>query len=147
MLFNCFSTMPLKKGLLIPLVFFIMASNALGVEVIVNASVPERPYTVNDLRAIFAMQRQTWSTGEKIHVFVFADNDPVHREFTKTQLNMFPHQFRRIWDRLLFSGTGQPPRQVSSPDEMIEKISATPNSIGYVRSAPKNDNIRIMTHE
>ncbi len=147
MFFNFSPTMPFKKGFLVTLVFFIMVSNAPGVEIIVNASVPERPYTVNDLRAIFAMQRPTWSNGERIHVFVFADDAPIHREFTKTRLNMFPHQFRRIWDRLLFSGTGQPPRQVSSPDEMIEKISTTPNSIGYAGSAPENDSIRTITHE
>ncbi|ACN17246.1 conserved hypothetical protein [Desulforapulum autotrophicum HRM2] len=147
MFFNSFSITPMKKGLLIPLVFFIMVSSAGGVEVIVNASVPEIPYTVNDLKAIFAMQRPVWSNGERIHIFVFADDNPVHREFTKTRLNMFPHQFRRIWDRLLFSGTGQPPRQVSSPEEMIDKVSTTPNSIGYTGSEPDNDNIRIIIHE
>ncbi len=147
MRFNGIPTMPFRKGLLAPLFFFVMVSSAPGVEIIVNASVPQSACTVNDLRAIFAIQRPTWSNGERIHVFVLADDDPLHREFTKTRLNMFPHQFRRIWDRLLFSGTGQPPKEVSSPKEMIEKISTIPNSIGYAESAPENDSIRIMTHE
>lgn len=147
MIFKYFSRKPARKTLLAAILFFIMVSNCQGVEIIVNASVPDRLYTVQDLRSIFAMQRPIWSNGEKIQVFVLADNNPLHREFTKTKLNMFPHQFRRIWDRLLFSGTGQPPRQVGSPEEMIEKISTTPNSIGYAEAAPDNKNIRILIYE
>lgn len=113
-------------------------------EIIVNHSVPETKYTVNDLRSIFAMQYQIWPNGKKIHVFVLSDDDPIHREFTKTKLNMFPHQFRRIWDRLIFSGTGQGPRQVGSMEEMIKKIMTTPNSIGYADYEPIDNKIRIL---
>jgi ABC-type phosphate transport system substrate-binding protein len=113
-------------------------------EIIVNSSVSETKYTVNDLRSIFAMQYQIWPNGKKIHVFVLSDDDPLHREFTKTKLNMFPHQFRRIWDRLIFSGTGQGPRQVVSMEEMIKKIMTTPNSIGYADYEPINNKIRIL---
>jgi len=116
-------------------------------EIIVNTSVPKTHYTVNDLRSIFAMQYQIWPNGKRIHVFVLSDDHPIHREFTKTKLNMFPHQFRRIWDRLVFSGTGQAPKQVSSMEEMIKKIMTTPNSIGYSISIPTNDKIRILRYE
>lgn len=147
MVFKYFFTKPARKILLVTILFFIMVSNCPGVEIIVNASVPDRSYTVQELRSIFAMQRPIWSNGGKIQVFVLADDNPLHREFTKTKLNMFPHQFRRIWDRLLFSGTGQPPRQVDSLEEMIEKISTVPNSIGYAGAAPANKNIRILRYE
>lgn len=126
---------------------FVMASNCNGVEIIVNASVPDKSYTEQEVRSIFAMQRRIWTNGKKIQVFVLADDNPLHREFTKTKLNMFPHQFRRIWDRMLFSGTGQSPRQVASPAKMIEKISTVPNSIGYAGSPPENKNIRILNYE
>lgn len=147
MILKYFPKMPAKKILLATILFFIMVSNCPGVEIIVNVSVPERQYTMHELQSIFARQRSIWSNGEKIQVFVLADDNPVHREFTKTRLNMFPHQFRRIWDRLLFSGTGQPPRQVASIEEMIERISTVPNSIGYAGSAPENKNIRILRYE
>ena len=144
---KCLPPMPLKKILLLVIFFCALSSHTLAVEIIVNESVPEKQYTVNDLRSIFAMQYHIWSNGEKIHVFVLADDDPIHRQFTKTKLNMFPHQFRRIWDRLIFSGTGQAPRQVFSPEEMIKKIAATPDSIGYADSIPENDKIRILKYE
>ena len=137
----------IKKILWAIFFFFIVLPDSLGMEIIVNKSVPVKQYTMNELRSIFAMQQHIWSNEEKIHVFVLADDNPLHRQFTKTKLNMFPHQFRRIWDRLIFSGTGQAPRQVFSPEEMIEKIITTPNSIGYSGVIPENDSIRILKYE
>ena len=134
----------MKITVLLLFFFFIFYSSSLEMEIIVNHSVPETKYTVNDLRSIFAMQYQIWPNGKKIHVFVLSDDDPIHRKFTKTKLNMFPHQFRRIWDRLIFSGTGQGPRQVVSMEEMIKKIMTTPNSIGYADYEPINNKIRIL---
>lgn len=93
------------------------------------------------------MRQRFWPDGEKIHVFVLADNNDLHRQFTKTKLNMFPHQFRRIWDRLIFSGTGQAPTIVKSVTEMKEKISITPGAIGYLEGKPVDINIRIFAYE
>ena len=145
--FKLFPQNNIKTTLLTILFFFIIFSEGLGMEIIVNESVPEQEYTVNDLRSIFAMQLHVWSNGRKIHVFVLSDDDPIHRKFIKTKLHMFPHQFRRIWDRLIFSGTGRAPRQVSSPEEMLEKIINTPNSIGYAGSVITNNKIRVLKYE
>jgi len=147
MSFKIFPPIHIKTTLWVILFFFIMFSHCPGVEIIVNESVPEKQYTINDLRSIFAMQHHIWANGKKIQVFVLSDDDPIHRQLTKTKFNMFPHQFRRIWDRLIFSGTGQAPRQVFSQEEMIEKIIATPNSIGYANAIPINDKIRVLDYE
>jgi len=134
----------IKTIILLLLFFLICPPSTPGMEIIVHKSVPETEYTVNELRSIFAMQQHVWPNGKKIHVFVLSDDDSMHRKFTKTKLNMFPHQFRRIWDRLIFSGTGHGPRQVGSMEEMIKKIMVTPNSIGYADCEPINDKIRFL---
>jgi hypothetical protein len=55
---------------------------------------------------------------------------------------MFPYQLRRVWDRQLFSGTGQAPSVVTSQDEMLRRVAATPGAIGYVASLPANAPVR-----
>ena len=37
-------------------------------------------------------------------VFVLPDADPLHQEFAKRSLDLYPRQLRRVWDRHLFSG-------------------------------------------
>lgn len=117
------------------------------IEIYVHPSVPDKQYSLADLRSIFAMRKKHWSDGTKIAVFVLPDDEPLHRQFTKSKLNMFPHQFRRIWDRLIFSGTGQAPEEVESYDEMLEKIETVPGAIGYLNKQSKNTNIRIINYE
>lgn len=124
-----------------------LADKSSAIEIAVNSSVPDKLYSLTDARAIFAMRKIRWPDGTRIQVFVLPDNDPLHRQFTKSRLNMFPHQFRRIWDKLIFSGTGQAPHPVESMAEMLEKISTTPGAIGYLNKQPNNKNIRSFNYE
>ncbi|MGJ0485616.1 MAG: hypothetical protein ACR65R_13970 [Methylomicrobium sp.] len=116
-------------------------------EIIVNASVPPARYSRTDTRAIFAMQLRIWPNGEPIKVFTLADDNPIHKDFVKNNLNMFPHQFRRAWDRMTYSGTGIAPIQLDSEQEMIEKVMTTPNAIGYVSRKPENAKIRLFDYQ
>jgi hypothetical protein len=108
------------------------ASESNRVDIYVHQNVPLHNYTLGDIRAYFAMKKRYWPNGDKVQVFVLPDANPLHRLFTRRLLNMFPHQFRRIWDRLIFSGVGHAPVEVKSVQDMREKISTTPGAIGYL---------------
>jgi ABC-type phosphate transport system substrate-binding protein len=101
-------------------------------EIIANPSVPEKTLSKTALRAIFGMRLRTWSDGSLIHVFVFSDDFPLHIQFSKKVLNIFPYQLRRTWDRLVFSGTGQAPIEVKSIQEMYNRVASTTGAVGYV---------------
>lgn len=118
-----------------------------SIEIFVNSSVLEKKFTIAEVRAIFAMRKTRWPDGTKIQVFVLPDNDPIHREFTKLKLNMFPHQFRRIWDRLIFSGIGQGPDTVDSIGDMKQKISTEPGAIGYLKLPVDDNKIKVLSYE
>jgi hypothetical protein len=45
---------------------------------------------------------------------------------------------------MTFSGTGIAPTQLDSEQDMIDKIASTPNSIGYIKSRPNNEKIRLF---
>lgn len=90
------------------------------------------------------MHLKTWSDGTKIRVFVLPDDDQLHQSFSKEKLNVFPYQLRSIWDRLVFSGTGQAPIKVNSTEEMLTKVASTPGAIGYLRRANINENVKVL---
>nr|BAL53726.1 hypothetical conserved protein [uncultured Gammaproteobacteria bacterium] len=99
----------------------------------------------DELRAIFAMRRRTWPDGTPIQVFVLPDDHPLHRAFCKQVLNVYPHQLRRIWDRGVFSGTGQAPIEVSSVEEMQKRIAAVPGAIGYTDRIQQDASVKAIT--
>jgi len=113
-------------------------------DIVVNPSVPIYKVSLNKTRAIFTMRQLFWPNGEKIKVFTLVDNHPLHQKFTKNNLHMFPHQLRRVWDRITFSGIGRVPVVVSSEEEMLEKVANTPNAIGYLSSEFKNEKVRLF---
>lgn len=123
------------------------SSSVNAAEIVVNQTVPSKQYTLADARAIFMMRQRFWPNGEQIKVFTLSDTDLLHKDFVKNNLDMFPHQLRRIWDRMLFSGTGSIPVQLDSEQEMIDKIANTPYAIGYLNSRPDNEKIRSFEYQ
>lgn len=126
-------------------ILFCFAANlpiVTATEVVVNKSVPAADYSKVDIRAIFTMQKRFWLNNKQIKVYTLSDSSPLHKDFVKNILNMFPHQIRLVWDRMTFSGTGIAPIELDSEQEMMDKIANTPDSIGYLSQKPNNENIR-----
>lgn len=90
------------------------------------------PLTREDLREIFFGRRTRWPDGTPLRVYVLPDQNPIHIRFAKEILGVYPYQLRSAWDRMVYSGTGVPPRTVESLEEMQKRLSQTPGSIGYI---------------
>ncbi|BFM05971.1 hypothetical protein GCM10025791_21040 [Halioxenophilus aromaticivorans] len=118
-----------------------------SIVVITNLMTQEESIAVHNLRSIFAMRLRRWGKEDRLEVFVLPDDHPTHSSFTKSILHTFPHNLRRIWDRRAYSGTGQLPNVVSTEEEMIEKVSNTPNSIGYVTKHHYRDSAKVVELE
>ena len=115
---------------------FMLPAAAAAAEVIVHPQYPEGAIARSLLRGVFGMRVRAWPDGTPVHVFVLADDAPLHDEFSKSVLQMYPYQLRQNWDRLLYSGTGQPPTMVASEPELLQRVAATPGAIGYAAAAP-----------
>jgi len=130
-----------KSLILLCIVLLLNAGVLNAAEVIVSANVVGQLKDAHKLQAIFSLRTLYWPNGEKIKVFVLPDNSAVHKEFVKEKLGMFPHQLRRTWNRMTYTGTGQPPITVDSVAEMLDKIQHTDNAIGYIDRRVEDESI------
>jgi len=130
--------------LLISLALLLWVNTSFAISLIVNDSVSFSPASSKDIRNIFTLQQTHWENGNKIQIFVFPDDNAVHQQFSKSITQIFPYQYRRIWDRVTFSGTGLAPTTVNSMEEMLEKVSQTKNSIGYIENIDKHQSIKVI---
>jgi ABC-type phosphate transport system substrate-binding protein len=115
--------------------------------VVVNPAVPADSLSSNALRAIFGMRLRAWPDGSPVRVFVLRDDSPVHIEFAKQRLSIFPHQLRRAWDRGVYSGIGQAPTTLDSEAEMRAIVASTTGAIGYLPTEMVNANVRVIEVE
>ncbi|APD92560.1 hypothetical protein BM523_00320 [Alteromonas mediterranea] len=123
------------KLVLLILAGLIMAGHkvkASELNVMVNESVMVAELNRSELRQIFTGQRQYWSDGTKITVFVLQDRDELHKQFCRDILQMFPYQLSRLWDQITYSGQGLTPVRVTSYQALIDALENTTGAIGYV---------------
>ncbi|GGX98350.1 hypothetical protein GCM10007160_27350 [Litchfieldella qijiaojingensis] len=114
---------------------------------VVHPSVQTPSISRDTARAIFAMRQRTWPNGQAIHVVVLPNRYPMHERFTKELLGVYPHQLQLSWDRLVFSGTGQAPEQVETPDDMLERIATTPGAVGYIERGYLDERVHVLPME
>lgn len=115
-----------------------------SVLVITNGASQMNSITESNLRSIFAMRNNHWGKEVDVEVFVLPDDHPTHVSFAKYILHTFPYNLRRIWDRKVYSGTGQLPTVVNTEEEMIDKVSSTPNAIGYITKRYYRESAKVV---
>lgn len=113
-------------------------------EIVTHPGVSEKTLSRGSLRAIFGMRQYAWPDGTAVKVFVMPDDAPLHAAFSKEKLNVFPYQLRSAWDRLVFSGTGQAPETVASPEEMLARVASTPGAIGYLTKSRMDGRVNVL---
>ncbi|NCC27763.1 MAG: hypothetical protein EOM22_06330 [Gammaproteobacteria bacterium] len=100
--------------------------------------------TRNEARLFFTMRLKNWPDGTLVKVFVLPDDNDLHRRFSNEILELYPYQLRRVWDRQIFSGTGQAPVTVPNEREMLDHIATTPGAIGYANGPVQSSGIRML---
>ena len=120
------------------------SNRTFAAEVIVHLEVDAHELPRRFARLLFTMRVLRWHDGSKVRVFVLPDRHPVHNEFAKESLDLYPRQLRRVWDRHLFSGAGAVPVEVDTVEEMLRKVAGTPGAIGYLPDGFSNNGVRVI---
>jgi hypothetical protein len=131
-------------AILFAVVLGFTADPALAQELIANKDLSGSELSRTEARLFFTMRLRNWSNDRPVKVFVLPDDDPLHSKFTKTILGLFPYQLRRVWDRQLFTGTGQVPVTVANEQEMLQRVASTPGAIGYLANSPGDDRVQVI---
>jgi ABC-type phosphate transport system substrate-binding protein len=65
-------------------------------------------------------------------------------DFEKKVLNKSASQIKAYWSKLVFTGKGTPPKEVSSDAEVINLIKSNPNLIGYVDESSVTGDVKVI---
>ncbi len=128
-------------------VMLFASTHTVALEIVTHPLNETRTLSISTLRSIFSMRMTQWPDGTPIRVFVMGDKDPLHAEFSKQVLGVFPHQLRRAWNRQIYSGTGQAPAKVNTEAEMRTKVETTPGAIGYLTEDQQDEDVRVIEVE
>jgi len=129
--------------LLIPLFFFVIfCSNANSIEVVMNGSLKFSEISKQQMKSIYLGQQTHWSNGKLIKIYKLPSKHKTHHSFVKNILGIYPYQYNRRWQKLVFSGFAVKPYEVSTEQELLKAVANTPNAIGYIENKITTEGIR-----
>jgi ABC-type phosphate transport system substrate-binding protein len=56
-------------------------------------------------------------------------------------------QIKAFWSKIIFTGRGQPPKEVANSIEMKKRISENPSTIGYIEENMVDDSVKVVLQQ
>ncbi|PHN88939.1 phosphate ABC transporter substrate-binding protein [Pseudoalteromonas sp. 3D05] len=129
------------KKVLLPLLLLSCYSVNAEVVVIVHPS-NSSSFDQSEISKFFLGKAKSFSDGNQAVPINQEDSSTVRKEFDSNVLSKSGSQLKAYWSKLIFTGKGSPPKEVSNDADVIDLISKNPSMIGYVDAASLNDTVK-----
>lgn len=130
------------------------AQEADGFVVVIHRSNPITELKAKDVSRIFTQKLKRWpkdawpedgKTAPEPVPFDQVEKSPVREAFTRAVHDKSVAAIKSYWQRIIFSGDGVPPLEVPDDAQMLAKVRADPNAIGYVAAGtPLGDGVKTL---
>lgn len=110
--------------------------------VVLHSTSPVAYLSEDDLRDYYLGRKTSWPDGSKVVVVVLKDG-PSHDGLMK-KLGKSGSQFTTGWKKLVFTGKGAMPEQVSNEDELVSHVARIPGAIGYVDAGKAKEGVKAI---
>jgi hypothetical protein len=95
--------------------------------------------TLNNMYSLFKKD----IGGAKLVLFDLKTDAPSKEKFY-TFIGKPAAEVKKLWLRAQLTGSGNPPSNVNSEDEMVEKVASTPGAVGYVSQDKVSDKVKVL---
>ena len=125
------------------LALLLVSSAALAADyvVITNNDNPVTALSAKEVKNYYLGKQTSWSNGSKVTVYTQNDSG-IHQPFLKQLVRKSPQQYTTYWKKSLFTGTGLPPKDFASDDEMKKAVAAQPGAIGYISASALDGSVK-----
>ena len=120
--------------------------NAAVAEVVVVVSARSRIATldVNQVASIFLGKTLTYPNGDEVVPLDQSEGTAVREEFYAKVTRKSPALLKAHWSKLLFTGRGQPPRELTNGSVLKKAIAENPAFIGYMDKNEIDASVKIV---
>lgn len=133
------------SGLLAILLISLSSMSHAGLVVIVNAQNPVDSLSKKDVNRIFLGKKKEFPSREAAIPVNHLDSSDRAAEFAKKVLAKSAAQMTAYWSRMIFTGKGQPPKQLDGGDaEVVQLVGKNPNFIGYVSQDAVDGSVKVV---
>ena len=96
------------------------------------------------IKKIFLGKAKSFSNGRTAILLSASASDPATEEFNKKVIGKSSNQVNAYWSKMIFTGKGTPPQEMSSTKEILAAVAANPDAIGYLDAAAATGDVKIV---
>ena len=136
----------MKLRTLVTALLMSMAVPAAAQEVVavVSARSPVTALNPTQVADIFLGRSTRFPDGTQAVPIDQAEESELRDRFYSTYAGKSPSQVKAHWAKIIFTGRGQPPRQVASSQEAKKAIVDNPHAIGYIDARHVDTSVRVL---
>lgn len=133
----------LRLGLAICLLW---AGGAMAADfvVIVSARNPLNALRADQVAAIFMAQNGRFPTGEAAIALDLPLGAPLRNEFYSVMAARSPALMKAYWTKMVFTGRGQPPRELANSAAVRRLVAENPAMIGYIDKSALDASVKSL---
>ena len=113
------------------------------VVVIANGSVGVDRLDRGTVSDIYRGNKTSWDDGEIIRVAMLKGGE-THETFVRDIVGVTPAQLKNLWKKVIFTGTGRPPKVFKTEADLAKFVASTRGAIGYVDSATPHEDVKVI---
>jgi ABC-type phosphate transport system substrate-binding protein len=112
--------------------------------VVVSAHNPATALRPDQVAAIFLGQAGRFPNGSEAVAVDQPLGSPLRDEFYRRVAGKSPALLRAWWSKMVFTGRGQPPREVPDSAAVRHMVAGDPSLIGYIDRAALDPSVRAV---
>jgi hypothetical protein len=72
------------------------------------------------------------------------ESNPVRDTFYKKATGRGPAEVKAVWSRLMFTGQGQPPRELADAAAVKKAVASDPRAVGYIDKTDLDASVKVV---
>ncbi len=93
---------------------------------------------------IYLGREKSFADGSSVIPMSLNESAAASAVFNEKVLKKSSSQLKAYWSKLVFTGKGTPPKEVSSDDEMVKLVAGNPSVMGYVDAAKVDASVKVV---
>ena len=120
--------------------------NAATAEVVAVVSAKSSVTSLSDNQVvdIFLGKVSRLPNGEPVRPIDQAEDSAVRDEFYAKFTGKSAAQVKAHWSKVIFTGRGNPPKEIGNDTEVKKFLAANPNAIGYIDAGAVDESVRVL---
>jgi len=120
------------------------AAAVADVVAVVSARSPVSTLSKNQIVDIFLGKANRFPDGRQAVPIDQVEGSAARDEFYLKFADKSPAQLKAFWSKIIFTGRGRPPQEVSNDNEVKKFIAQHPDAIGYIEQKRVDDSVKVV---